>query len=166
VESWCLIKNKKNDNFLQLIYFFGIKHSNTSKEVAMLKRVSVLFVILIVSACATQDSTKISESEITVQQVKTRIDSSDNVLLLDVRTAGEYDGALGHIDSAMLIPLGELENRIAELEGYKNIDIIVICRSGNRSGIATQILREKGYRAKNMLGGMLAWNNLLESLKD
>jgi rhodanese-related sulfurtransferase len=132
----------------------------------MLKRVSVLFVILIVSACATQDSTKISESEITVQQVKTRIDSSDNVLLLDVRTAGEYDGALGHIDSAMLIPLGELENRIAELEGYKNIDIIVICRSGNRSGIATQILREKGYRAKNMLGGMLAWNNLLESLKD
>ena len=132
----------------------------------MLKRISVLFVILIVSACANQDSTKISESEITVQQVKARIDSLDKILLLDVRTAGEYDGALGHIDSALLIPLDELEDRMAELEAHKNNDIIVICRSGNRSGIATKILRENGYQAKNMIGGMLAWNNLIESLKD
>ena len=132
----------------------------------MLKRISVLFVVLIVSACANQDSTKSSVSEITVQEVKARIDSLESVLLLDVRTAGEYDGALGHIDSAMLIPLDELEDRMTELETYKDLEIIVICRSGDRSGIATKILRENGYQAINMVGGMLAWNNLLESLKD
>lgn len=132
----------------------------------MLKRIYVILILLIVSACANQDSTKNNMPEISVQEVKARIDSLDNMFLLDVRTAGEYDGALGHIDSAMLIPLDELEDRIAELVEFKNMEIIVICRSGNRSGIGTRILRENGYQAFNMVGGMLAWNDLLESLKD
>jgi adenylyltransferase/sulfurtransferase len=132
----------------------------------MLKKISVLLILLFVAACANQDSTASDKAEIAVHQVKTKIDSMEQILLLDVRTEGEYDGALGHINSSILIPLDELEDRIAELEPYKNREIIVICRSGNRSGYATRMLRGEGFNALNMLGGMLKWNDYMDSHKE
>jgi adenylyltransferase/sulfurtransferase len=63
----------------------------------------------------------------------------------------------------MLIPLSELESRIDELNEHKNREVIVYCRSGNRSGKATNILREDGFQAFNMSGGMLAWNKMLNA---
>ncbi len=128
----------------------------------MLKRISVFFTLLIVSACANQDSTITELSEISVSEVKAKIDSAEQILLLDVRTGEEFDGSLGHIDGAILIPLQELMQRISELDDHKDKEIIVICHSGSRSGIATQLLRDKGYNALNMDGGMIAWNYLLE----
>jgi len=95
-----------------------------------------------------------------VYEVKALIDSAQQILLLDVRTESEYTGSLGHIDSTMLIPVQDLTDRISELKPYQDHDIIVICRSGNRSRQGTKILRQAGFKAYNMAGGMLAWNEM------
>ncbi len=79
-----------------------------------------------------------------------------------MRTEPEFDGPLGHVQGSVLIPLNELEARLEELEAYTDNEIIVICRSGNRSGQATRILREEGFKAFNMVGGMRAWNKMIE----
>ena len=63
---------------------------------------------------------------------------------------------------AILISLEQLEKRIAELEKYKDREIIVYCRSGIRSLSGTRLLLKYGYNAFNLLGGIIAWNKLLE----
>ena len=79
-------------------------------------------------------------------------------VLLDVRTQEEFDGPLGHLDGALLIPVQELEARIGELSPYRNKTIVAICRSGVRSGRATALLNTEGFHALNMVGGMVRWN--------
>lgn len=106
------------------------------------------------------------EDEVSVEQVRQMITEKDSIILLDVRTVLEFDGSLGHIPGAILIPLAELESRMDELEVYKDAEVIVICRSGNRSGRATRILSDNGFKAYNMLGGMLAWNKILATTKN
>lgn len=97
---------------------------------------------------------------ITAEDVQSKIDSNENIFILDVRTQGEYVGPLGHIDNSKLIPVQELGNRLSELESIKNKEIIVVCRSGNRSRTGTMILLNGGFHAVNMLGGMKAWNKI------
>ena len=97
---------------------------------------------------------------ITVADVQKKIYIKNNILLLDVRTLDEFDGPLGHIAGAVLIPIQELEQRIDELNEHKEKEIIVICRSGNRSQTGTRILISHGFNAVNMVGGMKAWNDL------
>ena len=96
--------------------------------------------------------------QINVEAVHTAIEDSVEMFLLDVRTISEFDGPLGHIRGSVLIPLNELKDRLPELEEARKKKIIVICLSGIRSGIATQILKQNGFNAVNMAGGMLAWN--------
>lgn len=132
----------------------------------MIKKISVILAILIVSSYAFQDDANNDIPGISVEQVKAKIDSLEQILLLDVRTSEEYAGTMGHIEGSILIPLYELEDRLAELDEYQNREIIVVCRSGNRSGIATQILVENGYKALNMAGGMIAWNNMLKDQRE
>ncbi len=81
-------------------------------------------------------------------------------VVLDVRTAAEFSGPLGHIDGARLIPVQVLDQRLAELDSLKGQPIYVICRSGNSSKTATRILREHQFEAVNIAGGMRAWNRL------
>jgi len=97
---------------------------------------------------------------ITVAAVQEKINIKNNILLLDVRTVDEFDGPLGHITGAVLIPIQEIEQRIDELNKHKEKEIIVICRSGNRSQTGTRILISHGFNAVNMVGGMKAWNDL------
>jgi adenylyltransferase/sulfurtransferase len=97
--------------------------------------------------------------EIDIEEVQKAIQDSADVVLLDVRTEAEFNGSLSHITGSMLIPLSELNERISELDTYKEKQIIVICRSGNRSRLATGILAKNGFDAVNMKGGMLAWND-------
>ncbi|HYR05270.1 MAG TPA: rhodanese-like domain-containing protein [Gallionella sp.] len=79
-----------------------------------------------------------------------------NALVLDVREEGEYK--LGHILNSKLIPLGKLNEFIGELERYKEQPIVVVCRSGNRSGTACAALGKLGFaQAYNLTGGMTAW---------
>ena len=97
---------------------------------------------------------------ITVADVQKKIYIKNNILLLDVRTLDEFDGPLGHIAGAVLIPIQEIEQRIDELNKHKEKEIIVICRSGKRSQTGTRILISHGFNAVNMVGGMKAWNDL------
>lgn len=99
------------------------------------------------------------ENNLSVQQLREEMKSNDNLIILDVRTPAELDGPLGHIDGVINIPVQELEERLGELEEYKSNDIAVICRTGNRSGVATKILLQNGFKAKNVLGGMTEYIN-------
>ena len=86
----------------------------------------------------------------------------DDVIVLDVREPAEY--AFGHIKGAVSIPLGELENRTQELDPEK--EVIVICRTGNRSDFAAKQLADKGFgRVKNAIEGMSQWNGPVEKNK-
>ncbi|MGB8410443.1 MAG: rhodanese-like domain-containing protein, partial [Gallionella sp.] len=77
-------------------------------------------------------------------------------VVLDVREPSEYES--GHVLNAKLIPLGKLKERIGELEKYKENPIVVVCRSGNRSGTACFILGRQGFsQAYNLAGGVQAW---------
>ena len=85
---------------------------------------------------------------------------NENTFVLDVRTEAEFYGPLGHIDGAMLIPIDELSLRIDELNEAKDKGIYVVCRSGNRSNVGKNILRENSFNAISVDGGMLAWKPL------
>ncbi|MFA6970351.1 MAG: rhodanese-like domain-containing protein [Gallionella sp.] len=79
-----------------------------------------------------------------------------NAFVLDVREPGEYNA--GHLLNAQLIPLGKLQERIGELAKYKDKPVVVVCRSGNRSGTACVTLGKQGFtQAYNLTGGMMAW---------
>ena len=128
-----------------------------------MKYLPVIYVIavLIVGSCnqKTIEQTPVKEfSNITVADVQKKINAKNNILLLDVRTVTEFDGPLSHIAGAVLLPIQELEQRVDELNEHKEKEIIVICRSGNRSQTGTRILISHGFNAVNMLGGMEAWN--------
>ncbi|MBI3678664.1 MAG: MBL fold metallo-hydrolase [Proteobacteria bacterium] len=76
--------------------------------------------------------------------------------IVDVREAAEFNGPLGHIHGAKLIPLGNLAQRAAELSSDK--PTVAVCRAGGRSAQATTILQQVGFkRVANLAGGMLRW---------
>lgn len=82
------------------------------------------------------------------------IKESPDVFVIDVREQWEYDE--GHIPGVTLIPMGEVSSRLSEIPTDQ--EVIVTCRSGNRSGQITDYLREQGYdNVHNMAGGILAW---------
>lgn len=77
-------------------------------------------------------------------------------LLLDVREPDEYSAI--HAPDAKLIPLGQLNSRLKEIEAYKDKPIVVMCRSGRRSAEAVSLLKEAGYtQVSNIKGGIMAW---------
>jgi glyoxylase-like metal-dependent hydrolase (beta-lactamase superfamily II)/rhodanese-related sulfurtransferase len=79
--------------------------------------------------------------------------------VLDVRSHGEFDGELGHIAGAQLIPLDELRIRASEVPTDK--PVVVVCQTGKRSALATAILRKAGVsRIANLAGGMLRWREM------
>lgn len=79
-----------------------------------------------------------------------------NAFVLDVREPAEYES--GHLLNAKLVPLGKLKERANELEKHKDKPVVVVCRSGNRSGTACAILTKLGFtQTYNMMGGMMAW---------
>lgn len=96
--------------------------------------------------------------DITVEDLKARIDSGEKLNLIDVREQWEFDEAnLG----AILIPLQTLPNRIAELEKFKEDELIIHCRSGARSANAKKFLEQNGFKnVRNVLGGIVAYLEL------
>lgn len=79
--------------------------------------------------------------------------------ILDVRTPAEFDGELGHLRGAILLPLDELPARLGELAG--DLPVIVVCQSGARSARGAQLLETAGLsRVANLSGGMLRWSQL------
>ena len=79
-----------------------------------------------------------------------------DVQILDVREPDEFNGPLGHVPGARLIPLGKLKDEVGELD--PNNPIVVVCRSGARSAQATLMLGKAGFgKVANLSGGMLRW---------
>lgn len=99
--------------------------------------------------------------DITVEELKERLESGEELNLIDVREEHEYEADnLG----AYLIPLGELPSRLSELEELKDKEVLVHCRSGARSDRAKQFLIGQGFgNVRNVLGGILAYRELEES---
>jgi len=112
-----------------------------------------IFSLMNFLGCAQQDK----DSTMMVQDLKKLMKEDSTLVILDVRTPAELVGPLGKIDNVINIPIQELESRIGELSKYKDKEIAVICRSGNRSNTGMKILRAKGFNAKNVLGGMIEY---------
>ena len=96
---------------------------------------------------------------ITVQELKKRMDNGENLLIVDVREPAEYaDFNIG----AKLIPLGQVMSlQLDELEDHKNDEIIVHCKAGMRSMQACMMLEQAGFTdVVNVEGGMDAWRNM------
>ena len=92
--------------------------------------------------------------DVTVELARELIQEKPSLVILDVRTDGEYRD--GHIEGAVNIPVNELEGRLGELE--KEDETLVYCRTGNRSGTAVGILKENGYeKIFHMDKGITAW---------
>lgn len=96
--------------------------------------------------------------EITATEVQQRLENGEQLNLIDVREVDEVKA--GHIPGATNIPLGLLEFRAHELD--KNKPYIMVCRSGGRSGQASQYLENQGFNVTNMVGGMLSWKGKVE----
>jgi adenylyltransferase/sulfurtransferase len=96
--------------------------------------------------------------EISVEELKKKLDAKEDVFVLDVREPHEYQicNIGGH-----LIPLGDLPKRVSELDSSRNI--VAHCRSGVRSGKAVDFLRQAGFtKVQNLTGGILAWADKID----
>jgi adenylyltransferase/sulfurtransferase len=93
----------------------------------------------------------------TAFEVKARLRAGREFLLLDVREPDEFERA--HIEGSRLIPLGELEQRLHELDDWKQRSVVVHCHSGVRSARACRLLTSKDFRqVENLDGGIEAWS--------
>ncbi len=123
------------------------------------RSVAVLLTAAILTACGASDLAPNAArgdrpTVITAQAVHARLQSKDKPLIVDVREPSEFQE--GHIKGAKLVPLGSVEQGVAGIP--KDREIVLVCRSGRRSGKARELLAGRGYtRLQNMEGGMLAW---------
>ena len=96
--------------------------------------------------------------EMTAREVEALLNEGKKLNLIDVREVEEV--AAGKIPGAVNIPLGLIEARMNELD--KSKEYIMVCRSGGRSGRASQFLEINGFNVINMSGGMLSWEGEVE----
>lgn len=96
-------------------------------------------------------------AEISATELKQRLDSGDDIQIIDVREQKEYDVA--RIPNSILIPLGQVISRVAEIDPDR--DTVVHCKMGVRSARAIEALRHAGFSGNltNLKGGITAWSN-------
>ena len=91
-------------------------------------------------------------------ELRSELGKGNGPVLIDVRERSELMGELGHLPGILHIPVDELKGRLAELEPYREKEIVTICRRGGRSHTAAQMLQQAGFRHVHFLeGGMTAW---------
>ncbi|MDQ3129670.1 MAG: rhodanese-like domain-containing protein [Acidobacteriota bacterium] len=95
--------------------------------------------------------------EVTATELKKRMDSGEDVQLIDVRQPDEHEFA--RIKGAKLIPLGDIVKRMNELDA--NREVVLHCKAGGRSAQAIEMLKRAGFTGdlKNLKGGITAWSN-------
>ena len=123
----------------------------------MKKLVFLLLAVMMLTACG-QDKENDQGAvymNITAEEAKQIMDSEEGYIILDVRTQEEYDQ--GHIPGAMLIPNTEIETKAEEVLMDKDQLLLVYCRSGRRSKLASEILVELGYTNIKEFGGIIDW---------
>ena len=123
---------------------------------------AVALSLALLAACGGNETAAPAVEEIDLTTLPDEVDvetvaairQNPGVYLLDVREPDEY--AAGHIPGITLIPMGEVAARLSELPRDK--EIIVTCRTGNRSSQVADLLREQGFtNVHNMTGGIVAW---------
>jgi rhodanese-related sulfurtransferase len=122
-----------------------------------------LFFVIVFAACGGQaESADTAPASINLDELPQEVDvqtvfeiqDREDVFVIDVREQYEYDEK--HIPNVTLLPMSEIENRIDEIPTDQ--EVIVTCRSGNRSGQVAQFLRQNGFdNVHNMQGGIIAW---------
>lgn len=95
------------------------------------------------------------KGDITVQELKQRLDAGEKIILVDVRETYEYEEfTLGGLQ----IPMSEFANQFSVLEPYKDNEIILYCRVGPRSASMVAFLKSNGFsNPRNLKGGLEAW---------
>ena len=93
--------------------------------------------------------------QITQEEAKKIMDSGEEYIILDVREQEEFDE--GHVPGAILIPYTEIENKAETMLPDKDKQILVYCRSGRRSKIASESLAKLGYTNVKEFGGIIDW---------
>ncbi|WP_299238203.1 rhodanese-like domain-containing protein [Sulfurihydrogenibium sp.] len=94
--------------------------------------------------------------DLNAKQFYEMMQKEKNVIILDVRTPQEYQE--GHISNAINIPVQILGQQLDKLNNFKDKKILVYCRSGHRSAIASQILDKAGFKnVYNLKGGLFEW---------
>jgi adenylyltransferase/sulfurtransferase len=98
--------------------------------------------------------------EITVTELKEKMDAGEDIELIDVRQPDEY--AFAKIEGAKLIPLPEIVQRMDEIDNSK--PIVVHCKMGGRSAKAIEFLQASGFEGDmaNLVGGITAWSNIID----
>lgn len=99
--------------------------------------------------------------DITVQELKQRLDSGEELILIDVREPHERE--ICHI-GGLLVPLGTIPQKIEDLAEYKDKEVIVYCRTGGRSSSAVAFLKAHGFtNPRNLVGGVHAWADNIDN---
>lgn len=99
--------------------------------------------------------------DIFVQDLKERMDAGNTPIMIDVRNPHEWETQ--HLEGVRLISLNDIPTSLEELAPIKDEEIVLICRSGARSGQATQFLRTNGFNnVRNLVGGMMAWKAYID----
>jgi rhodanese-related sulfurtransferase/DNA-directed RNA polymerase subunit RPC12/RpoP len=101
-------------------------------------------------------------TNITATQLCKLIEANPDLVLLDVRSVPEFEGRasqLGHFKNAINIPINEISKRMAELEPYKDKEILVHCSISARSPRVSKLLADNGFtKIRNLMGGLNLWN--------
>ena len=113
----------------------------------------LLAVLLCLAGCTAEE--KMAYRQISQKEAKSMMTRDDGYIIVDVRRQDEYDS--GHIPGAILIPYTEIENKAIELLPDKDTQILVYCRSGRRSKIASESLAKIGYTNVKEFGGIIDW---------
>lgn len=102
--------------------------------------------------------------EISVQELKDKIDRGEPVFILDVREPFEKFQSDIEYEQKTLIPIGSLNNRVDELDDYREREVICLCRSGSRSARACEFLEQRGFsHVRNLKGGINQWAREIDS---
>ena len=127
-----------------------------------MKKVKGLIIMLLISlslfgmtACGNENGKSSTYEQITAEQAKTIMDTEKDYIIIDARTEEEF--AEGHIKNAILIPEYEIANRAEKELPDKEQLILVYCRSGRRSKIASEELVKLGYTNVKEFGGIIDW---------
>ena len=126
------------------------------KRIALLF-LSFLFLPAVLTACRFENKIEVpvTYEQISPSQAKSIMDSGKKCIILDVRTEEEYNE--GHIKGAILIPDYEISEKAESILTDKNELILVYCRSGRRSKLASAELVRLGYTNVKEFGGILDW---------
>ena len=137
----------------------GINKKRSNIIIGAIVIISMIAITIIFAPSINPDNPSELYENIDVNTAYNMINDTEtypNLLILDVRTLSEYEE--NHINSSILIPHDVLGIQIDELINYKDVEIIVHCRSGSRSKIAVNILISNNFsKVYNMLGGINGW---------